>query len=72
MTIPKCQGLTLSKVVVDIGVSEKSLGMSFVAMSRVRLLQDLLLTPFAMTRLTSIADKPQLAQRQQEEQRLLV
>ena len=70
MTIHKCQGLTLSKVVVDI--SEKSVGMSFVAMSRVRLLQDLLLTPFPMTRLTSIADKPQLAQRQQEEQRLLV
>lgn len=71
LTIHKCQGLTLPKVVVDLGDSDgNATGLSFVAMSRVRLLQDLLLKPFAMTRLTSIAEKPPLQQRKLEEERL--
>ena len=42
-TIHKSQGLTLDKVVVDIGSSEKNLGLTYVAYSRVKRLQDLMI-----------------------------
>ena len=45
VTIHKSQGLTLDKVVIDVGKREFSLGLTFVACSRVRKLQDLLLCP---------------------------
>lgn len=42
-TIHKSQGLTLSKIAVDLGPREMCLGISYVALSRVRRLEDLLL-----------------------------
>ena len=41
VTIPKSQSLTLDKVVIDIGQREFSSGLTFVACSRVRHIQDL-------------------------------
>ena len=44
ITIHKSQGLTLKKAWVDLGDSEKSLGMTYVALSRVKKLQDFVVT----------------------------
>jgi len=44
LTIHKCQGQTLSKVHVDLGKKESELGLSYVALSRVRSLSDLSLS----------------------------
>ena len=41
ITIHKCQGMTLSKVVIELGVSDFCQGLSFVAISRVRALNDI-------------------------------
>ena len=53
-TIHKSEGMTLEKARVDIGKNEKPIGLSYVAMSRVKRLQDLLLVPFDYNRLTKI------------------
>ena len=72
VTIHKSQGLTLYKVVIDVGKREFSTGLTFVACSRVRQLQDLLFTPpFPYQRLGSLANSSRLKERQQEDQRLL-
>ena len=72
VTIHKSQGLTLDKVVVDVGKREFSTGLTFVACSRVRQLQDLLFTPpFTFQRLSSLSNSCRLKERQEEDQRLL-
>ena len=64
VTIHKSQGLTLDKVVIDIGKREFSTGLTFVACSRVRQLKDLLFTPpFTFQRLASLANSCRLRQR---------
>ena len=72
MTIHKAQGLTLDKVVVDVGKKEFTSGLTYVACSRVRQLQDLLLTaPFPYERLSNLSKSKRLHERLQEDQRLL-
>ena len=72
VTIHKSQGLTLDKVVIDVGKKEFSCGLTFVACSRVRKLTDILFTPpFPLQRLTSIANSQRLRERKEEDQRLL-
>ena len=72
VTIHKSQGLTLDKVVIDIGKREFSSGLTFVACSRVRQLQDLLFVPaVSFQRLASLANSQRLAQRKAEDQRLM-
>ncbi|XP_074596436.1 uncharacterized protein LOC141851589 [Brevipalpus obovatus] len=44
VTIHKSQGLTLNKIKVDIGKRESSLGLTYVALSRVRSLNDIILS----------------------------
>ena len=69
--IHKSQGLTLDKVVVDVGKREFSTGLTFVACSRVRQLQDLLFTsPFPYQRLASLSNSSQLKERQDKDRRL--
>ena len=71
VTIHKSQGLTLNKVVIDVGKREFSSGLTFVACSRVRKLQDLLFCPpFDFQRLANLANSQRLQDRQQEDQRL--
>ena len=66
VTIHKSQGLTLDKVVIDVGKKEFSCGLSFVACSRVRKLSDILFVPpFPLQRLTSIARSRRLHERDQ-------
>ena len=53
ITIHKSQGLTLDKAYVVIGDSERSAGLSFVALSRVRSFTDLGLKGFSRDRITT-------------------
>ncbi len=56
VTIHKSQGMTLDKVVIDVGKKEFSAGLTFVACSRVRHVKDLLFNPpFAFQRVVHLA-----------------
>ena len=56
ITIHKSQGLTIDKAYIDLGQSEKVCGLTYVALSRVRSLQDLYLEPIPFERLSKIKD----------------
>ena len=43
LTVHKCQGLTIAKAVINLGQREFATGLSFVALSRVRTIRDLLI-----------------------------
>jgi len=71
MTIHKAQGLTLDKVVVDVGKKEFSCGLTYVACSRVRCLKDLLfIPPFPYSRLSNLSKSQRLQERLIEDDRL--
>ena len=71
VTIHKAQGLTLENVVIDIGKKEFCSGLTYVACSRVRRLQDLLFaSPFSYQRLSNISKSARLQQRLNEDERL--
>lgn len=69
--IHKSQGLTLPKAIVDLGEREYAAGLSFVAISRVRSLKDLLFRPFSFERLQRINHSKSLQDRKKEEERLV-
>ena len=72
MTIHKAQGLTLNKVVVDVGKKEFSSGLTYVACSCMRHLKDLLFkAPFPYERLSNLSKSQCLKERLQEDHRLL-
>ena len=54
ITIHKSQGLTLSKAWIDLGTTEKVAGLAYVALSRVRKLDDLVIEPMTLERLCAI------------------
>ena len=56
-TVHKSQGQTLPQVVVDLGMAEKVAGISFVAISRVHSLQNLVLQPMSFQRLQAIGKR---------------
>ena len=60
ITIHKSQGRTLELSVIDFGTSEKCCGMSLVALSRVKKLNNILLEPFYYERLRMINKSKQL------------
>jgi ATP-dependent DNA helicase PIF1 len=70
LTIHKSQGQTISKAVIDIGRVEKSLGMSFVAFSRVKNYKDYLVEPFSLERFLKIKESSTLQARNVEENRI--
>ena len=70
MTIHKSQGQTLSTAVIDLAKAERAAGCSFVALSRVRSLDNVVLQPLSFQRLQAIAKSKQLQQRLREEERL--
>ena len=57
VTIHKSQSLTLNKVVINIGKKEFCTGLSFVPLSRVRRITDLLLHPFPFERLKQTSSR---------------
>ena len=70
LTIHKSQGLTLPQAWVDIGKSEQTLGITYVALSRVKQLSPLIVEPMTFDRLKSINKSANLKYRQEEEHRL--
>ena len=70
ITIHKSQGLTIDKVFVDLGATEKVAGLAYVALSRVRTLSDLIIEPFSYERLTTVKKVANFSYRIQEEERL--
>lgn len=70
LTIHKSQGLTLHKSWIDIGKSEATLGLTYVAISRVRDLSSLILEPMTFDRLGNIKKSNNLKYRKAEELRL--
>ena len=64
ITIHKSQGLTLDRAVIDIGNSEISAGLSYVAFSRVRSLEDLAIpNAFPRDRLDNIQERSLVRER---------
>ena len=70
LTIHKSQGLTLRKAWIDIGKSEKTPGITYVAISRVKTLSSLVIEPMTFERLTSVKSSATLQYRLEEESRL--
>jgi len=70
ITIHKCQGQTLHKAVIDIGKSELASGCTFVAISRLPLLECGLIQPMTFDRLKAISNGRNFTMRLQEEIRL--
>ncbi len=73
VTIHKAQGLTLDKVVIDVGKKEFSCGLTFVACSRVRQLSGLLFDPpFPFQCVANLANSQRLQERLLEDARILL
>lgn len=72
VTIHKAHGLTLDKVVIDIGKKKFSAGLTFVACSCVRRLSDLVFQPpFDYQRVANLGKSTRLAERRTEDARLI-
>jgi ATP-dependent DNA helicase PIF1 len=71
VTIHKSQGLTLDKATIDIGKKEFCAGLTFVAISRVRRLTDIMLSPpFTLQRVKNLSKSRRMEERKTEEERL--
>ena len=70
ITIHKSQGLTLKKAWIDLGLSENMAGLAYVAVSRVKNLQDLIIEPMTLERLQAVKKSSNFQFRIQEEARL--
>lgn len=70
ITIHKAQGLTLNDIWVDLGPSEKAAGLTYVALTRVRSLSNLIIEPMPYERLTSLKKSSNYKYRVLEEIRL--
>lgn len=68
--IHKSQGLTSPKAWINIGRTEKTAGISYVAISRVRALSACIIEPMTFERLTSLKKSVNLKLRLEEENRL--
>ena len=71
ITVHKSQGLTLQQAVVDLGKNEYAAGLSFVAISRVCALKNILFIPFSLERLQRVKTCKRLQDRLAEENRLI-
>ena len=70
ITIHKGQGLTLPKAWIDIGKTEKTAGISYVAISRVKTLGSCIIEPMTFERLKGLRKSANLKYRLEEEKRL--
>ena len=70
ITIHKSQGLTLDKAWIDLGNSEKFIGLAYVAISRVRKLNDMIIEPMTLERLHDIKNRKDFEYREAEEQNI--
>lgn len=70
ISIHKSQGLTLEKATVDIGTTEKVCGLAYVALSRLRKLESVLVKPFSFERLKSVKQSKLYEMRMAEQKRI--
>ena len=70
ITIHKSQGLTLTKAWIDLGPTEKAAALAYVALSRVRSLQDVVVEPMTLERLHAIINCVNYKYRIKGEERL--
>jgi ATP-dependent exoDNAse (exonuclease V) alpha subunit len=70
MTIHKAQGKTLDQVVVDLGATEMTQGLTFVALSRVTHIHSLSIIDHSYERLKRLENSGALKPRKEEEVRL--
>ena len=70
LTIHKSQGLTMQKAWIDIGKSERTPRVSYVAISRVKTLSSCVVEPMTFERLKSLKSSTTLQYRLDEETRL--
>ena len=70
LTIHKTQGLNMPKAWIDIGRSERTPGISYVAISRVKTLLSCVIEPMTFERLTSLKSSTTLQYRLDKEARL--
>jgi ATP-dependent DNA helicase PIF1 len=70
MTIHKSQGQTLQKAVIDLGDKETNLGLTLVALPRVKRLNDFVIAPMAFSRLEGVNKRADLPPLLEEMQRL--
>ena len=68
--IHKSQGLTLNKAWIDLGTTEKVAGLAYVALSRVKCLDDLIIEPMTLERLCAVKNSSNYKFLLLEEQRL--
>ena len=68
MTIHKSQGMSLDKIIANLGPAEFSMGLSYTALSRCRSIHNLALQPFPeFTRFRNMFRKPGFLQRRKED-----
>ena len=70
LTVHKSQGMTLNIAWVDIGEKESTLGITYVAISRVHNISSLVIEPMTFERLQKFRNSELLKYRLKEEQRL--
>ena len=70
ITIHKSQGLTLNKVWIDLGKKETCPGLTYVALSRIRSLDDLVIESMTLQRLQAVKFFKGYDSRSEEEERL--
>ncbi|CAG8693793.1 19015_t:CDS:2 [Cetraspora pellucida] len=71
ITVHKGQGLTLANAMINLGKKEFASGLSFVAISRVYTLNNILFDPFSFERLQRIKQCKRIQERKDEERRLI-
>ncbi|XP_068712881.1 ATP-dependent DNA helicase PIF6-like [Montipora foliosa] len=67
LTIHKSQGLTLPKAWINLGKTERTLRITYVALSRVKQLSSLVIEPMTFDRLKQIKNSNSLRYRQEED-----
>ena len=70
VTIHKPQELTLNKAWIDLGESEKVAGLTYVALSRVHSITDLVIEPLTLERLHAVKECSNVTNRLKQEARL--
>ena len=70
ITVHKSQGLTMQEATIDLGKKEFAAGLSFVAISRVCALENIIFSPFSLERLQRVKTSTRLQERLAEERRL--
>ena len=71
ITVHKSQGLTLKRVIIDLRAKEYAAGLSFVAISRVCTLENVIFRLFTFERLQRVKKCKRLQERMSEERQLI-